>query len=405
MAQEARNNSRLTVGVLYGFRALMVLSVCNFHFWQQSWLMQQVTVAGKAISFDFITRSGYILVDGMLLLSGFLLYLPHAQAALTHTPVPDTGTFYWKRLIRIVPSYLASVLLMLLYALLQGEAYPNAGAGIADVLTHLTFTFTFFPNTYLHTQLNVVLWTVGIEVQFYLIFPLIVRCMRNKPYLTLSIMALTGFLFRAILGLTTGNLIMLVNQMPSFLDVYALGMLGAVLYIQLRQWSESKKVKTVLSFLSVPLFILGLVALTGLFRFQSAYGSSGLEALRQSQWIVRLPLALTLLFTMLSAAFMPKFLQKLLDNRLMRFLATISFNLYIWHQVLSVRLIKPLFPDTLHTDLNQQIIYTLLCYSLSILTAMVFTYGLEHPAAKLIQKLRKQKGETRHEGPETAKTV
>ena len=405
MTPEARSNTRLTVGVLYGIRALMVLFVCNYHFWQQSWLAQQITVAGATINFDYFTRSGYVFVDGMLLLSGFLLYLPHAQAAEYHTPVPDTRTFYWKRFVRIVPSYLASVLLLLFFAALPGGLYANTGEGIADVLAHLTFTFTFFPDTYLYTPLNAVLWTIGIEVQFYLIFPLIVRFMRKRPALTLTTMALAGVLFRVVLGLTTDDLIMLVNQMPSFLDVYALGMLGAILYIRLRQWAETKKVRTVMTALSVPLFALCVYALTVILRFQSSYSAQGMEALRQSQWMIRPPLAIVLLAAMLSASFMPKFLQKLLDNRLMRFLAAISLNLYIWHQMISIRLIKPLFPDTLHSDPAMQTVYTLLCYSLSILTAMVFTYGLEHPAAKFLQKLKSKKGDAKHERPTPGKTV
>ena len=103
-----------------------------------------------------------------------------------------------------------------------------------------------------------------------------------------------------------------------------------------------------------------------------------------------------MLIAMLSATQMPRLLQKLLDNRLMRFLAAISMNLYIWHQVISVRFLKPLFPDTLHYHYSQQMqaAYTLLCYSLSILTAMAFTYGLEQPAAQWIQKLKEQKRRT-----------
>ncbi|MBE0601019.1 MAG: hypothetical protein IH607_04475, partial [Firmicutes bacterium] len=81
MTLQPRPDSKLTVGVLNGFRALMVLFVCNYHFWQQSWIAQQITVAGKLISFDFFTWTSYLFVDGMLLLSGFLLYLPHAHAA------------------------------------------------------------------------------------------------------------------------------------------------------------------------------------------------------------------------------------------------------------------------------------------------------------------------------------
>ena len=129
MVQESRGNTKLTIGVLYGIRALMVLFVCNYHFWQQSWIAQQVTIGGRQIYFDFFTRSSYLFVDGMLLLSGFLLYLPHARAARYHTPVSDTRTFYWKRFMRIVPSFLASVLLLLVFVALPGGAYDSAGRG------------------------------------------------------------------------------------------------------------------------------------------------------------------------------------------------------------------------------------------------------------------------------------
>ena len=37
---------KLEIGVLYGFRALMVLAVVNYHIWQQSWLSQRVTCWG-----------------------------------------------------------------------------------------------------------------------------------------------------------------------------------------------------------------------------------------------------------------------------------------------------------------------------------------------------------------------
>ncbi|MBE0601491.1 MAG: hypothetical protein IH607_06850, partial [Firmicutes bacterium] len=60
------------------------------------------------------------------------------------------------------------VLLVFVLAVLNG-AYRSAAAGGADLLTHLTFSFTFFKSTYLFTPINGVLWTIAIEVQFYLI--------------------------------------------------------------------------------------------------------------------------------------------------------------------------------------------------------------------------------------------
>ena len=74
-----KDNARREIGALYGFRVLMTLLVANFHIWQQSWLPQTVVLLGKRISFDYITRTGYIFVDGLILLSGFLLFLPHAR--------------------------------------------------------------------------------------------------------------------------------------------------------------------------------------------------------------------------------------------------------------------------------------------------------------------------------------
>jgi peptidoglycan/LPS O-acetylase OafA/YrhL len=84
--------------------------------------------------------------------------------------------------------------------------------------------------------------------------------------------------------------------------------------------------------------------------------------------------------------FMPGMLRWLLSNRLMRFLAGISYNFYIWHQVLSVQLMLHWFPDTLHSDRMLQWAYTVLCFTLSTVVAMAFTYGLEQPCAKWIRK-------------------
>ena len=86
-------NARREIGALYGFRVLMTLLVANFHIWQQSWLPQTVTLLGSRISFDYITRTGYIFVDGLILLSGFLLFLPHAGCRREGTKPPSVLAF------------------------------------------------------------------------------------------------------------------------------------------------------------------------------------------------------------------------------------------------------------------------------------------------------------------------
>ena len=86
---------------LDGARALFVLFVGCYHIWQQSWLTPNISIFGYYASLDPWLRSGYIWVDAMLLLSGFLLYLPHAEAAENGGKAPSIWQFYKKRLLRI----------------------------------------------------------------------------------------------------------------------------------------------------------------------------------------------------------------------------------------------------------------------------------------------------------------
>ena len=65
MTADSAKPEKLTIGVLYGFRALMVLFVCNYHFWQQGWLGQYARVGSLLLDWDFWTRSSYVFVDGM----------------------------------------------------------------------------------------------------------------------------------------------------------------------------------------------------------------------------------------------------------------------------------------------------------------------------------------------------
>lgn len=403
---EAKPAERLEIGVLYGFRALMVLFVVNYHIWQQSWLPQYARLLGTVVDFDFFTRSGYLFVDGMMLLSGFLLYLPYARRKVEGTPVLGVKRFYLNRLIRIVPSYLFAVLAALLFFALPQGRYASSAAMGKDLLSHLTFTFTFFRETYLFTPLNGALWTVAVEMQFYLIFPLLARAAQKRPAATLSVMALLGWGYRALVYFTAADTAMLVNQMPAFLDVYALGMLGAAAYCRFGRAMERMdgRRRMLVEIASLMAFAGSVMVLLSLFRMQSAASAGGHEAIRLSQLRIRLPLALTLLTCMLAAAHMPRALQWLLGNRLMRFLSAISFNLYIWHQFLAVEMARSWFSDTLHSDTDLQRAYTLLCLSVAVVAAMLATFGLEQPVTKLANTTIKKLGRKNdHEGPPSAK--
>ena len=154
---------------LNGLRVLLVFIVSWYHFWQQSWLTPSI----GGYSLDYLLRAGYMPVDGTILLSGFLLFLPYARAMLLGEAVPNTKQFYQRRIMRIVPSYYFVTLALLFAVALPWHLYYNSSDMVRDVVMHLTFTQTFNPATYIATPIGVASWTIAIEMQAYLIFPLL----------------------------------------------------------------------------------------------------------------------------------------------------------------------------------------------------------------------------------------
>lgn len=216
---------------LNGLRVLLVFIVSWYHFWQQSWLTPSI----GSYSLDYLLRAGYMPVDGTILLSGFLLFLPYARAMLLGEAVPNTKQFYQRRIMRIVPSYYFVTLALLFAVALPWHLYYNSSDMVRDVVMHLTFTQTFNPATYIATPIGGASWTVAIEMQAYLIFPLLARWTMKNPLGTLMTMAAGTFAFRGWCVWRLDEYNMVVNQLANFLDIYALGMGAALLYVWLVQ--------------------------------------------------------------------------------------------------------------------------------------------------------------------------
>ena len=150
-------------------------------------------------------------------------------------PRPAAGRFYLNRLLRIVPSYLAAVLLALVCFRAAAGRLFHPGEMAKDVAAHLTFTFLFWPETYLYTPLNAALWTMAVEMQFYLLFPFLARAAQKKTGAHAAGHGVVGWAWRLCVARFAQDTGMLINQMPAYLDVYALGMLGAMAYLRMRR--------------------------------------------------------------------------------------------------------------------------------------------------------------------------
>lgn len=368
-----------------GLRVIAIGLVMWFHIWQQSWLTPAANIGGVSIDFSPVARTGYMLVDVMLLLSGFLLFLPLARGGKL-----ELRGFYAKRLARILPSYLLSVLaVFFIFALPNGE-YASTGAMWKDLLTHLTFTHTFFFDTYVATKLNVVLWTLAIEMQFYLIFPFIARAFRKYPVIIYVAMSAFSIFFRKHFVADQPNVDMWMNQLPAFLDVYANGMLAALALASLEKRESGRGARIFMT-------AVAAICVVGIWRLLSAQyeDSFPMEARRLGQLSRRFELSALAAILLVSAEMSFEWLKKLLSNPVTRFLSLISFNAYIWHQFLSVKLKLWKIPGYESASPNQgeqpwQIHYTLLCFGASIALATILTYFFERPCTQKLTYLARR---------------
>ena len=355
-------------------RVFAVGLVACFHIWQQSWLDPGFRLGGVYFDLQRLIRRGYMAVDLMLLLSGFLLYLPVARSG----KMPDTRAFYGKRLRRILPSYLFALLAALVFARIYGRE-PGSPALWQDLAAHLTFTHTFWRSTYYWTSLNAALWTLAVEMQFYLLFPLVGRAFLKAPRTTFAAMTALG-LAAGALAAGAEDIGMVFNQLPCMLQLYACGMLSAHLLIRC-----GGKLPGWLSAAGSAACLWGILWV--LWK-QSPADARELNVL-QIAW--RLPLGMLGGGFLWCGAQWGPILSRAAGSRLTKFCAGISYNFYIWHQYLAVKL-KTWRVPPYTSQLPQmsegrlwQMKYTALCFAAAIAAAAILTYFIEKPAYRLTE--------------------
>ena len=382
------------IDVLDGVRALAVFGVLWFHFWQQNWIMPYLDVPFLArlglpgtISLLFIPRAGFLFVDWLLFLSAFCLFLPYARALIEKQPLPDTRLFYKKRVARIVPSYFAAVLVIFFAVSVPSRAYASTGEALKDLLSTLTFMQTFFSDVLIGTKINGVLWTAAIEMQFYVFFPFLAVAFAKKPVWTyLGMLAVSLLYLRGYAIPHADSIRLTVNQLPGFFGVFANGMAMAYLFVLAgRHLKRSPQ----LSMLALVGLVTGFVLLE---RMMSAAPETNPVQLWQAE--NRFLLSLVFALITISAALTFSGIRWLFSNQLMQFLSLISYNVYIWHQWIAVRLKEwriPYWtgdqPPNMTGDVRWQWTYTALILIATFALAIAGTYLIEHPAAKRILAL------------------
>lgn len=180
---------------LDGLRFLSFFVVYLFHIWVL--LFDRYSLSGTAPGIvKFLFQNGEIGVNFFFVLSGFLItYLLIQEKKITGKI--HVGNFYVRRILRIWPLFYLCILFgLVLYPLLKkfigGDVFE-----VAHPWTYFVFlnNFDFMKNG--APAIISVLWSVAIEEQFYLFWPLLLSLFPVKYYRPLLYAIICGsFIFR-----------------------------------------------------------------------------------------------------------------------------------------------------------------------------------------------------------------
>jgi peptidoglycan/LPS O-acetylase OafA/YrhL len=142
---------------LDGLRAIAVTLVMLFHF-------QLLPIGWMGVQVFFVL-SGYLITR---------ILLAEKQYSLGYY----LKRFYWRRTIRIFPIYFTYLLLIALAFLVMGT--PETGQGKLPYLFTYTYNYTRILPDWSHSPLFTHLWSLSVEEQFYLVWPILLFIMPSN---------------------------------------------------------------------------------------------------------------------------------------------------------------------------------------------------------------------------------
>jgi peptidoglycan/LPS O-acetylase OafA/YrhL len=312
-------------------RGLAALAVCYFHFTHGN-----PDFLSKTNLLYQSGRYGFLGVDVFFVISGFVI--PYAMYRGMYR-FKNFGKFLLKRVIRIEPPFIASIILVIALNWLSTLSPYYRGAGFTIDFTALALHLGYLNAFFQYPWVNDVYWTLAIEFQYYiiiaLIFPLLIHSKKYYSFIALGVFGMMGFFI-------TGH---------NFIFNYGL------------------------------LFVVGIL----LFQFKIGY-------LKDAEFGTLLLIALLLIFVKfdkryLVAALLPYFFILYFDfnNKISKFLGNISYSLYLVHIPIGGRIIN--ICETLIQSEQIRSVFVFVALAVSIFAAWVFFMVIEKPAMELAKKI------------------
>lgn len=297
-------DGHLHLAAVDGLRALAALFVVAHHIHRTLWYPHSPPPGIRPFVAPLLY--GHYAVSVFIVISGFCLMLPvvRAEGVLRGGPV----RFFRRRAMRILPPYYCAIAFTALFV--------DHDISKTQMLAHLFLVHNLWLSTY--GGINGAFWSIAVECQIYLLFPLLVWLWRKCGPLPTTLLAIViGYGgWYALRGSPHAGLT------PHFLALFALGMLGATVATSpLAGWQAWRE---------RPLWTPAALVCAALLCAANAANGPQIEA---SGWAGADALAgvgtMCLLVAVSRPA--PSVMQGLLSTPLLVWIGTFSYSLYLIH--------------------------------------------------------------------------
>ncbi|RJO76812.1 acyltransferase [Nocardia panacis] len=322
------DRTRPFVPALEGMRAMAALGVLLTHVAFQ-------TGATNTPVFGRIWGRFDMAVAVFFGLSGFLLWRPHAAAARGIGSAPSVGHYLRHRAARILPAYWAVVVAVLVLL-------PNAAgtAGFRVWLANLALLQVFVPLTL--TDGLTQMWSLSVEVAFYLALPLLAFAMRwlRGPAARWRARAVLAFGLLCLgwnfLPVPTPDAIHADNWLPGYLPWFAAGMLLAELADSAHSQSRLRRIlrnRPLLWTIALVAFLLSATDLAG---------PMGLTRAHPWQYVAKMGFGALIGFCLLAPLILDNRPRRRLESRTAATLGRWSYGIFLWHLAI-LSIVFPVF--------------------------------------------------------------
>lgn len=136
---------------------------------------------GKLITDSFVASmvlEGGNGVPFFFMISGFILALPFLREKQYNGPKVSLKKYYWRRLTRLEPPYIAALLIAFIALVFIVEKYT-----FSDLAANLLASIFYLHNTIFdsHSRVMGVAWSLEVEAQFYILAPFLSYIFLVKP--------------------------------------------------------------------------------------------------------------------------------------------------------------------------------------------------------------------------------